>query len=713
MEGNEDGWISETDAVDGSEEELVWPGNILRSNDNGTNADDEDIESEEEGELFTFDVALPVKHAYLGSNLQEARGHTLMDLEVGPQEPIRDQSHHAAGSSGTSSSHGLQNRARGQICQIPILPPYSGVSMALVPGQTLPMTLFHPQAISMLRVALDRGRTFGIIAIRNDSEDEEEERSTFFLPTRRNRPRNIARQFADEDYPLWDVGTTAEIYEFQGEDEDSLMTQDENRILAGFTLKAKGSQRFRLLDIHRQVDGNLLAKVQILPEIILPHPLQESRITCLDHLRHKLLPSHTKSLQGELIYREPTASRSQIEASICSLIKEKRKGDDLSAWERICEVNCLSNAEGNRKKSDLTEEKKSEEAKVVSNISRNNNITMEIEAQERAASLSAYSTSSENNKIESADAQSSSREESSFVNTDAETKREISENVISEKSRTKRERDKTAGFFKGSKEDAGSPPKCKPSDSSFTGTQKLSVRIDRKWCRKRDAALTAWPDWLYNLYDGATLVKRMHQEFKALHLKKREKSMFLKTSLGFKSSEKGIDRSFPCLSNDPVELSFWVVQNLPFDDKQRVKLLRMNSAIQRLRWELGILEKCHRLSCCNCGQKIADQRHAFCMSVAGPQGTYVNPGGYVHEALTLSKTRGLKVVTHPPSTEHSWFPGYAWSIVECSRCTQHMGWLFTVAPGSNQHLRPLHFWGLCRKSLVTGQTKMSEEDLMV
>jgi len=36
---------------------------------------------------------------------------------------------------------------------------------------------------------------------------------------------------------------------------------------------------------------------------------------------------------------------------------------------------------------------------------------------------------------------------------------------------------------------------------------------------------------------------------------------------------------------------------------------------------------------------------------------YVNPGGIVHETLTLYKASGLAYVGRK-STEHSWFPGY-------------------------------------------------------
>jgi hypothetical protein len=45
------------------------------------------------------------------------------------------------------------------------------------------------------------------------------------------------------------------------------------------------------------------------------------------------------------------------------------------------------------------------------------------------------------------------------------------------------------------------------------------------------------------------------------------------------------------LPKDPVELSYWVAQAMPLVDEQRLSLLQINSPIQRLRWELCILEK--------------------------------------------------------------------------------------------------------------------------
>ena len=116
------------------------------------------------------------------------------------------------------------------------------------------------------------------------------------------------------------------------------------------------------------------------------------------------------------------------------------------------------------------------------------------------------------------------------------------------------------------------------------------------------------------------------------------------------------------------------------------------------------------------------------MSKEGPQGVYVNPFGHVHETITVHRVDGLSVTT-PPSTEFSWFPGYftvvlfisnsiyqlflffsyAWSIVECSYCHNHMGWLFTA---NDRHLQPASFFGLCRRSLKP-RLKVNDESEFV
>ena len=62
------------------------------------------------------------------------------------------------------------------------------------------------------------------------------------------------------------------------------------------------------------------------------------------------------------------------------------------------------------------------------------------------------------------------------------------------------------------------------------------------------------------------------------------------------------------------------------------------------------------LYCVKCGVSIAQKEQIFSMSVDGPLAAYVNPGGIVHDTLTVLEASNLKK-SGRPSTEHSWFPG--------------------------------------------------------
>ena len=55
--------------------------------------------------------------------------------------------------------------------------------------------------------------------------------------------------------------------------------------------------------------------------------------------------------------------------------------------------------------------------------------------------------------------------------------------------------------------------------------------------------------------------------------------------------------------------------------------------------------------------------------------TRINPAGYVFRLGLFADAPGVKSVTEP-SHEFSWFPGYAWQIVVCRGCLEHLGWEF-------------------------------------
>lgn len=224
---------------------------------------------------------------------------------------------------------------------------------------------------------------------------------------------------------------------------------------------------------------------------------------------------------------------------------------------------------------------------------------------------------------------------------------------------------------------------CCPAQQEYLKTAVDShILADINIPRKRQlnkftsSYFTQWPPWVYKMYDTEYLINRIRNELCNWNDTLKRDSNDL----------------------DPIDFSYWVLQNLPLDDSRRIHLLSIDSAVQRLRCELSIMQSCSILCCRECDLEIANKSDVFSMSLEGPLAAYVNPGGYVHETITVYKAKGL-ILMGDPSTENSWFPGYAWTIIKCSRCGAHMGWRFTAA---KRKLSPQMFLGLCRASLIPG-----------
>lgn len=97
------------------------------------------------------------------------------------------------------------------------LPILLELGVVLVPGQTLPLTVFYHPTIAMLREVISKDKTFAVVCVRN-------------VPFQKKA--------------LAQYGTTAEIFQYQEEND-----------LAGFKIKAKGRQRFKLLEQKRHMPG--------------------------------------------------------------------------------------------------------------------------------------------------------------------------------------------------------------------------------------------------------------------------------------------------------------------------------------------------------------------------------------------------------------------------------------------------------------------------
>ncbi|KAK7878772.1 hypothetical protein WMY93_030932 [Mugilogobius chulae] len=196
----------------GNQLQLVPDNDEEEEDEDEMETDDRDSgDDPEKPSTITFDPSLPTSHAYLGSDMEEFTGRTVHD----------DDS-----------------------CQtIPVLP---HTAVMLVPGQTLPLQLFRPQEVSMMRSIIQKDRTFAVLA----NSDAGEPEAAF--------------------------GTTAEIYAYREEQEYGIET---------VKVKAIGRQRFKVHEIRTQADGIRQAKVQILPERVLPDPLSSVQLQALSKLQ--------------------------------------------------------------------------------------------------------------------------------------------------------------------------------------------------------------------------------------------------------------------------------------------------------------------------------------------------------------------------------------------------------------------------------------------
>lgn len=95
------------------------------------------------------------------------------------------------------------------------------------------------------------------------------------------------------------------------------------------------------------------------------------------------------------------------------------------------------------------------------------------------------------------------------------------------------------------------------------------------------------------------------------------------------------------------------------------------------------------LRCRACGHRLARIDDRFSMPGHPPVASFVNPGGFVHEVLTLRAAAGC-LHAGPPVRADSWFPGFAWRFALCGGCTGFVGWRYEAVDA----VEPSRFWGL-------------------
>jgi hypothetical protein len=77
------------------------------------------------------------------------------------------------------------------------------------------------------------------------------------------------------------------------------------------------------------------------------------------------------------------------------------------------------------------------------------------------------------------------------------------------------------------------------------------------------------------------------------------------------------------------------------------------------------------IRCKNCGHVITSPS----LAIEPHEHTFRNPGGYSYHVLCYSDAPGAATVGDP-TTEASWFTGYAWTFAICAECHNHLGWWY-------------------------------------
>lgn len=178
------------------------------------------------------------------------------------------------------------------------------------------------------------------------------------------------------------------------------------------------------------------------------------------------------------------------------------------------------------------------------------------------------------------------------------------------------------------------------------------------------------PVWLLREYESSHVIKRILNQIKD----------WCKVDLSTKN---------------PNDFSYWVAANLPISNHERMKLLKFDCTEQRLLWLLKILVISTSFACANCRNVICSKDDVFPMSYAGPQNSFVNSNGYVHDTLTVRVAHGL-IQEQEWSEDFCWFPGYLWRIACCEHCSRHIGWCYK---SKSPQIKPKRFFGLSRANV--------------
>jgi cereblon len=108
-----------------------------------------------------------------------------------------------------------------------------------------------------------------------------------------------------------------------------------------------------------------------------------------------------------------------------------------------------------------------------------------------------------------------------------------------------------------------------------------------------------------------------------------------------------------------------------------------------------IEEERHSLLCKTCESEVSDSRALFCMRAPTVEQVFPNPYGHMRVILTAIEAHSWTIGSEP-TTDFTWFAGYAWTVIDCASCHCHLGWLYEATGGES----PARFYGLLKDAIV-------------
>lgn len=135
-------------------------------------------------------------------------------------------------------------------------------------------------------------------------------------------------------------------------------------------------------------------------------------------------------------------------------------------------------------------------------------------------------------------------------------------------------------------------------------------------------------------------------------------------------------------SIDLVELT--AIVSCLLSDEDRWHIAESRSVLEQLIIQMNCLQKSRTIVCGTCGDEklcsvsdlIIDRFHH-----------YLNPHYFLHRLILARRVENV-VFTGQPSIDCSWFPGYGWQVLYCTRCSDHVGWKFSRIRENSSHIDP-------------------------